>query len=237
MGQKQFPASCIYVLLDGIDWHQLAGRESDQIDTAAAMASQFATTIQSLATAGVDFIQLRDKQLSDRQIITAGRLARDLLSNHDTRLVINDRPDLAIASGADGVHVGQDELPVRTVRRIVGTDMLIGVSTHSVDQAVEAAAAGADYIGIGPTFPSSTKSFHQHVGPDLVRQVIQTTKLPAFAIGGIDLENASQISASGCQRVAVSGIYRDLIGKPPEAFLRTTEALRQTLSSHQLTSQ
>ena len=145
--------------------------------------------------------------------------------------------DLAIAIGAHGVHVGQDELPVATVRRIVGTDMLIGVSTHSQSQALEAATAGADYIGVGPTFPSSTKAFNQYMGTELVRQVTQATSLPAFAIGGINLENVSQLSAVGCQRVAVSGIYRELVGQPPDAFLQTTRRLRKSLQASQLTNQ
>jgi thiamine-phosphate pyrophosphorylase len=118
---------------------------------------------------------------------------------------MNDRPDLAVLAQADGVHLGQEELSVKDARRIVGPEMLIGVSTHSIKQARQAVLDGANYIGVGPTFPSTTKNFETFPGLDLLRAVATEIRLPAFAIGGITLENLPQVLATGIQRVAMSG--------------------------------
>jgi len=118
--------------------------------------------------------------------------------------VMNDRPDLAALVEADGVHVGQDELPVRDVRRIVGPRMLIGVSTHSLEQARQAVLDGASYIGVGPTFPSRTKAFASFTGLELLREAAAAIRLPAFAIGGITLDRLDDVLATGISRVAVS---------------------------------
>jgi len=118
---------------------------------------------------------------------------------------MNDRPDLALLAEADGVHVGQEELNVAAARRIVGAGRLIGVSTHSLEQARQAATDGADYIGVGPVFPSGTKAFAEFPGLELVRVVARETSLPAFAIGGITFENVGEIVRAGLRRVAVSG--------------------------------
>ncbi|MCA9162756.1 MAG: thiamine phosphate synthase, partial [Planctomycetales bacterium] len=114
-------------------------------------------------------------------------------------------PDLAVLSRADGVHVGQDELSVKDARAIVGTRMLIGVSTHSIEQARAAVIAGASYIGCGPTFPSTTKAFGAFPGLDYLCQVAAEIRLPAFAIGGITDENLSAVLATGIRRVALRG--------------------------------
>jgi thiamine-phosphate pyrophosphorylase len=117
---------------------------------------------------------------------------------------MNDRPDLARLAEADGVHVGQDELPVKEARRIVGPDALIGVSTHNLEQVRQAVLDGASYIGVGPTFPSGTKHFEEFPGLDFVRQATTETSLPAFVIGGVTLENVGTAVAAGARRVAVS---------------------------------
>ncbi len=118
---------------------------------------------------------------------------------------MNDRPDLAVLSAADGVHVGQDELSVKDARAIVGPHALIGVSTHNIEQARRAVLDGADYIGVGPTFPSDTKKFESFAGLDFVRAVVAEIALPAFAIGGITLDNVSQVISAGLSRIALSG--------------------------------
>jgi len=118
---------------------------------------------------------------------------------------MNDRPDLAVLACADGVHVGQKELDVRDVRRIVGPNLLIGVSTHTIEQARQAVLDGANYIGCGPTFPSGTKYFDHFPGLDFLRQVAAEISLPAFAIGGITRENLADVLATGFTRVAVGG--------------------------------
>ncbi|MCC7086071.1 MAG: thiamine phosphate synthase [Pirellulales bacterium] len=167
--------------------------------------AEFVRLIETLVAAGVDAIQLRDKRLVDRELLNRARQLRALTSGSSTLFVMNDRPDLAALSRADGVHVGQDDSSVKNARSIVGTKMLIGVSTHSIEQARKAVLDGANYIGIGPAFPSGTKSFDEFVGAALLGQVAVEIRLPTFAIGGITRENLPQVLAAGIDRVAVSG--------------------------------
>jgi len=178
----------LYVLVDGMD-----------------SLGQFADRVAGLLESGVDVIQLRDKSLSDGELLQRGRLLRDRCRPAGTLLVINDRPDLARCVGADGVHLGQDDLPVKEARRIVGLDALIGVTTHSLPQARQAVVAGADYIGVGPVFPSCTKQFDEFPGLELLRAVAAEISLPAFAIGGIHDQNLADVLAGGFTRIAVSG--------------------------------
>ena len=177
----------VYVLVDG--------RESIE---------QFRDLVGKLVAAGTDIIQLRDKRLSARELLTLGCQLTELTRATKTRWIMNDRADLAIAAGADGVHVGQADLPVSEARRIVGANRLVGVSTHNIQQAHAAVLDGANYIGVGPVFPSGTKSFDKFPGLDFVKEVSEI-KLPAFAIGGIDASNVSQVVESGLARVAVQG--------------------------------
>ncbi len=118
--------------------------------------------------------------------------------------IVNDRPDLAALAGADGVHVGQQDVSVKDARLIVGPESLIGVSTHSIEQARQAVLDGANYIGTGPTFPSGTKSFAHFPGLDLLRTVAAEIRLPAFAIGGISADNLADVLGTGIRRIAVS---------------------------------
>jgi thiamine-phosphate pyrophosphorylase len=117
--------------------------------------------------------------------------------------IMNDRPDLAVLTDADGVHVGQDELPVNLVRQIVGAK-LIGVSTHSIEQARQAVLDGADYIGAGPVFESTTKEFSQLAGLTYLQEVAAEISIPAFAIGGITEDRVEEILRTGIGRIAVS---------------------------------
>jgi thiamine-phosphate pyrophosphorylase len=167
--------------------------------------AEFNRLIESLVAAGVDAIQLRDKQLDDRTLLSRARRLRDLTAGTESLFIMNDRPDLAVLSRADGIHVGQEELSVKDTRTIVGPKMLIGVSTHSVEQARQAVLDGANYIGIGPTFPSDTKFFEKFIGVELLKQVAAEIRLPAFAIGGITRENLPRVIEAGIRRVAVSG--------------------------------
>ena len=139
------------------------------------------------------------------KLLHRARRLRAMTQDSGTLFIMNDRPDLAVLSGADGVHIGQDELSVKDARRILGPAGLIGVSTHSIEQARAAVLDGANYIGVGPTFPSSTKQFVAFAGPELLCAVHAEIRLPAFAIGGITAENLPQVLATGFARVAVSG--------------------------------
>ncbi len=164
----------------------------------------FERLVSQLVEAGVHALQLRAKGVSDRVFLNRAKLLRQLTCQTGTLCMINDRPDIAALVDADGVHLGQDDLPVALARNVVGPHMLIGVSTHSLDQAEAAVLAGADYIGVGPVFPSHTKTFADFPGLELVRAVAGWITLPAFAIGGIHRENLRQVLEAGARRVAVS---------------------------------
>ena len=209
--RQRLEAAQLYVLVDG--------RESKQA---------FETFARALIDAGVDVLQLRDKHLADRQLLERARTLRQFTRSSATLLVINDRPDIAVLSEADGVHVGQEELPVADVRRLVGPEILIGLSTHSVAQAEDAVAQGADYIGCGPVFPSTTKEFASFPGVELVSAVCQRVSLPAFAIGGVRQENLPQLLACGCRRIVVGGALA--AADNPAAEVRR---LRQMLTAGQ----
>ncbi|HQF14656.1 MAG TPA: thiamine phosphate synthase, partial [Thermogutta sp.] len=172
---------------------------------ARSSAEELRNLVGSLIDAGVHAIQLREKHLCDRLLLERARLIREMTRGTNTLFIMNDRADLAVLSEADGVHVGQEELTVKDARFIVGPRALVGVSTHNIEQARQAVLDGADYIGCGPTFPSTTKSFSEFAGLDFLRQVAQEIRLPAFAIGGINEENLASVLATGIQRVAVSG--------------------------------
>jgi thiamine-phosphate pyrophosphorylase len=167
-------------------------------------ADEFERLVRSLIEAGVDIVQLREKRLSDRELIGRARRLRALTRATKTLFVVNDRPDIARLADADGVHVGQDEFSVKDARTIVGPRALIGVSTHSIEQARQAVLDGANYIGIGPTFVSPTKEFETYPGLELLRAVAGEIRLPAFAIGGITLANVEEVLSTGIRRVAVS---------------------------------
>lgn len=171
---------------------------------AAGPLPQWRQRITSLITAGADLIQLRDKRATDRVLLERARELRQLTADTPTLFIMNDRPDLALLARADGVHVGQEELSVKEVRTIVGPDLLIGVSTHGIEQARQAVLDGADYLGCGPVFPSTTKSFTDFPGLAYLQQVSAEVQLPAFAIGGIDEERLDQVCQTGFRRVAVS---------------------------------
>ncbi len=185
---RRLDGTRLYVLIDG-----------------RSSAADFTTFVRSLVAAGADAIQLRDKRLSDRELLVRARQLRELTENSSTSFIMNDRPDLAVLSRADGVHIGQDELTVKDARTIVGPRTLIGVSTHSIEQARQAVLDGASYLGIGPTFPSSTKSFERFAGLDVLRSVAAEIRLPAFAIGGIGAENLRAVLETGIRRMAISG--------------------------------
>lgn len=151
---------------------------------------------------GVDAIQLRDKTASDDELVAGLRALRPLCDRTGTLLILNDRPDLAVEGGADGVHVGQDDLAVPQARAIVGDDRLIGLSTHSPAQVDAAVEVGADHIGVGPVNVTPTKQGVAAVGTDLVRYAA-TRPLPFVAIGGIDGSNVAAPLEAGARRVAV----------------------------------
>ena len=161
-------------------------------------------TVRELAEGGVDVVQLREKGAGDRAILAKAREIREITRRFGIVFILNDRPDLARLAEADGVHLGQEDLSVADARRLLGPDSLIGVSTHSLEQLRIAVRDGANYVGVGPTFASSTKTFAEFPGIAYVREAAQATTLPAFAIGGITLDNVDAVLAAGATRIAVS---------------------------------
>ncbi len=160
--------------------------------------------VRAALEAGVGMIQLREKTMCDRELLNRARWMRRVTREAGALLIINDRPDLAVLADADGVHVGQEDLCVAETRRIVGPKRLIGVSTHSIEQARQAVLDGADYLGVGPVFPTKTKQFASLAGLEFVRQVAAEIALPWFAIGGISAKNVAQVVEAGATRIAVS---------------------------------
>lgn len=161
-------------------------------------------TVREACLGGAQMIQLREKGLADRRLLALAREVRRITRSCGVLFLVNDRPDIALLSDADGVHLGQDDLAIREARRIVGPAALIGVSTHDVEQVRRAVLEGASYIGVGPTFPSRTKDFAAHAGLEFVRQAAAETALPAFALGGITPANIAEVISAGARRVAVS---------------------------------
>jgi thiamine-phosphate pyrophosphorylase len=161
-------------------------------------------TIREAAAGGARIFQLREKELNDRELLERARQVRRWTHESGALFIVNDRPDIARLAEADGVHLGQDELPVHAARRIVGPGALIGVSTHSIEQVRQAVLDGSSYIGVGPTFPSGTKEFADFPGLEFVRTATAETTLPAFVIGGVNEKNIGAAVAAGARRVAVS---------------------------------
>ena len=160
-------------------------------------------TIEQAAAGGVDIVQLREKKLPARELLARARDLRRFTHKAGVMFIVNDRPDIAHLSDADGVHLGQDDLSIMDARRIIGHDALIGVSAHSIKQVRQAVIDGADYLGIGPVFPSPTKSFDQYPGLEFIREASAETSIPSFALGGISPVNIDQVLKAGAKRVAV----------------------------------
>lgn len=154
---------------------------------------------------GADAIQLREKTMEAGELLRRARRLVPLCREFDALCIINDRPDVAVLSDADGVHVGQGDLPAREARKIVGPDRIVGVSTHRIDQARQAVIDGADYLGVGPVFPSATKPREFVSGLDYAREVAEEIRLPAVAIAGVTLDNIADVQATGVRAVAVTG--------------------------------
>jgi len=161
-------------------------------------------TAQLAIQGGADCLQLREKQLDGAELLKRARLLTELCRKHNVLCIINDRPDIALLCDADGVHVGQEDLPAIEVRKLLGASKILGVSTHNLDQAKQAVADGADYIGVGPFFKSPTKPRDFIAGADYARQAAQHIKLPAVAIAGITEQNVHEVLATGLNAVAIT---------------------------------
>ncbi|MCD4699588.1 MAG: thiamine phosphate synthase [Phycisphaerae bacterium] len=186
-GSERFNAVRLYVLL-----------------TSHLCKSDPIVTAQAAITGGADCIQVREKEMPDRKLLAHARCLREITQASGVLLIINDRPDIAAIVGADGVHLGQDDMPVVEARRSLGEGgAIVGVSTHNISQARAAAADGADYIGVGPMFPTTTKDAGPIAGVGYLKQVVTDISLPHVAIGGITVGNVGELVTAGACRVAV----------------------------------
>lgn len=169
-------------------------------------ARNFRERVGRLVAAGIPMLQIRDKHLSDRSLLERVGQAVALAGRQtagQTLVIVNDRVDVAAAGGADGVHLGDSDLPVAAARRILGPDLLVGRTAHDPAAAEAAVAAGADYLGVGPCFPSSTKAFPAEAPREFLAAAARLP-LPIFAIGGVTLDRLRPLAALGIDRVAVA---------------------------------
>jgi thiamine-phosphate pyrophosphorylase len=181
-----------------------------------------AEQVLRLIRGGARLIQLREKHLDAREFFREAEAAMSLAREAGVRLIINDRVDIALATGADGVHLGQDDLPPEAARRILGERAVIGFSTHNIEQAMAAARLPIDYLAIGPIFPTSSKENPDPtVGLDGLRRVREAVpSLPLVAIGGITLETAQETYAAGADSLAVIG---SILADPPQIEARVRD--------------
>ena len=164
----------------------------------------FYFALEEALSAGVKFVQLREKDLSARELFDMSYWMRDLTNEYNAKLIINDRTDIALSVGADGVHLGRNSMPVHAVRKVSANKLLIGVSTHSVEEAVEAEGEGADFITLGPVYETPSKlRYGMPVGTDIIRKVKSRLSVPVFAVGGIKQDKVKEVRDAGADGIAM----------------------------------
>jgi thiamine-phosphate pyrophosphorylase len=179
-------------------------------------------TLDRALAGGVDLFQLRDKDAGDDELLPAAEFARARCRAAGALFLLNDRPDLAAACGADGVHVGQDDMPVARARELVGDDAIVGLSTHSVRQAQAGCRSGADYIAVGPVHATPTKEGRPAIGVEPIRYAAAHVDIPWFAIGGIDPATIGEVVSAGARRVVVVRALAE--ADDPQAVARVLRA-------------
>ncbi len=196
-------------------------------DTSTAGLSH-SQIVKKAVSAGIQTVQLRDKILSKRELYAEAALVRKLTLQYNVKFIMNDHIDIVMAVKADGVHLGQDDMPLEDARRIMGKKMIIGISAHTLSQAVKAQDQGADYIGFGPVFQTSTKDAGRPKGLRSLRNVCNKINIPVVAIGGISSENITAVIGEGADACAVisavqSGDIKANIKKMMRALLVSNE--------------
>jgi len=170
--------------------------------------NKFFTDLESALKGGITCFQLREKHLSSDEFLAEAKEVKKLCAKYSVPLIINDNIEIALSSGADGVHVGQDDMNIVEVRKIAGEKLVIGVSAHNVEEALLAEKNGADYLGSGAVFGSQTKSNVHTLPLETLRNICSSAKIPVVAIGGINKDNMMQLAGSGIDGVAlVSAIF------------------------------
>lgn len=160
-------------------------------------------TLQEVIQGGADAVQLREKTMSDGEFLALAKEFRRITSQSKTVFIVNDRAEIAKKVDADGLHIGQSDLTIHSARKIIGYDRILGVSTHTIVQARKAQLEGADYISVGPIFPTITKDYEPPVGLDYLKEVKREITIPFVAIGAINHENLNEILLAGGLRVAI----------------------------------
>jgi thiamine-phosphate pyrophosphorylase len=188
------------------------------LDRSVARGRDLPALLDAVLAGGCRLVQLREKTMPLGDLLPLARSLARRCREAGALLIINDRADLALAAGADGLHVGQDDLPARQARALLPPSMILGVSTHDPEQARRAVADGADYVAVGSIFPTTTKAGFQLVGPELIRRVRPEVPVPLVGIGGITAENASAVLGAGADAVAV--ISALCAASDPEAATR-----------------
>lgn len=164
---------------------------------------QLEDQVEEIIQSGATFIQLREKEMDLEQFVSEGKKIREITKQYNIPLVINDSIKVALAVGADGVHVGQKDLEAKKCRELIGDDKILGVSAQTVEQAVMAEKNGADYIGVGAVFSTSTKADANPVSFEVLSEICKSVSIPVVAIGGINQENILKLKGSGIDGVAV----------------------------------
>jgi thiamine-phosphate pyrophosphorylase len=185
--------------------------------------------VRAAVAGGVDIVQLREKHLPDDQLVAVAKAMRALCERIGALLIVNDRPLVAREAGADGVHVGQQDMPVGEARELIGPEMLIGLSTHAREEIDAPDAAAADYIGVGPVHETPTKPGRPAVGLELVRYAAAHARKPFFAIGGLHAGNLAPVLDAGARRAVV--LRAISAAADPQAAARE---LRERLDAHAL---
>jgi thiamine-phosphate pyrophosphorylase len=183
-------------------------------------------TVFSVLRAGIRFIQYRQKEGTRREIYEEAVKLRKLTRYFNATLIINDHADIALAVDAEGVHLGQDDLPLGEARKIMG-EKIVGISTHDLEQAKDAEAGGADYIGFGPVFETKTKDAGSPRGIDNLRLITQNVRIPVIAIGGVNVDNIKSVMHAGAGAVAVaSAICSGNVASNAAKFLSILKAVQ-----------
>jgi thiamine-phosphate pyrophosphorylase len=187
-------------------WRRERLRESHLyliVDKQTCSGKPFSQIKRLFSCPGIDIVQLRDKSSRKQSILNDALFLKRLLQRANILFIINDYLDVAKISDSDGIHLGQSDTSIEIARRILGKDKIIGISCHSMKQALDAQKRGADYIGIGPVFPTPTKPEYLPIGLNLVSQLKKRLSIPFFAIGDINQNNISKVVRAGARRAAV----------------------------------
>lgn len=180
-------------------------------DNSDCKSGTFLDKIEKALSGGVTMLQLREKNISEDDYIKKALLVKEICRKFKVPLIINDNPIVALKSGADGVHVGTDDASVEEIRKLAGSNFIIGATAKTVEQAQSAEAAGADYLGVGAVFPSPTKKNALRITKENLAEICSSTSLPAAAIGGITLDNMPELYGGGmCGFAVVSAIFSAL---------------------------